>query len=325
MPTTQHSAPAPGRPRCRWTAVWCLVLVISATLAGTGCQRAGPEPSDRATVAPQDLGQPQRIVSLAPAITEIVFALGLGPRVVGVTRFCTYPPEARLKPRVGGFLDLNLEAVVASRPDLVILTSVPDHDTLARQLERLGLGTLQVDLDEVSGILEAITTIARTCDCADRGRQLRATIEARLEQVAATVKGTRRPGALVVVGRTVGTGAITSVWAAGPGSFYHDLLVLAGGRNLVEITTVDYPELSREALLVLDPEIILDVIADLETRRRSVEQALQDWSSLPELQAVRTSRVKVLSQDFSGIPGPRIADTAELMAQALHPELEWHR
>jgi len=259
----------------------------------------------------------RRVVSLSPALTEILFALDLGERVVGVTRYCDYPPEAAAKPRVGGYLDPSYEAIVALRPDLVLLQV--EHGEVRPRLEALGLETLEVDLRRVAAVPDAVQAVARRCGVAARGAAVAGDIRARLEAVAEQARGLPRPRVLVVVERDLGTGTVTRLWAAGPGSFYHDVLELAGGENVVSGGRVPYPEVSREGLIHLDPEVIVDVVPEPELRGATAAAARADWDALRELRAVRTGRVVPLDQEFMVIPGPRIADLVEAVADTLHP------
>jgi iron complex transport system substrate-binding protein len=266
--------------------------------------------------APPALADPQRLVSLAPSVTELVFALGLGERVVGVTRYCDHPPEAATRSQVGGYLDPNYEAIVALRPDLVLL--IQDQADTERRLGQLGLATLRVDHHDVAGILASIERVAAACDVVERGVELSRALEARLAAVAATVPPGPPPRVLVVVGRAAGGGSVTSVWAAGPGAFYEDVLRLAGAANACATGGVPYPELSREGIGSLDPEVIVDVQPRLAEQGLDAAAAVADWQGLVEVRAVREGRVVVLGDDFMEIPGPRVVDAVEAVAAAVH-------
>jgi len=290
------------------------VIILFGALAATGCGGA----SDRTPVAP---GHPQRIVSLAPSLTETLFALGVGDRVVGVTRFCAYPPAARELPKIGGHLDPNFEAIVSLEPDLVVV--IPSSHENRRRLESLGIAVLEVDQHDVDAVLESVATVADACGVGERGAALRSTIEDRLADVASTVAGSPRVRTLVVVGHQIGGGAVRSVWAAGPDTFYDGVLRIAGGVNVIDGSVARYPELSREGLTALDPEVVLDVIAGVEDRNLDLDEVLSGWRRLSELRAVREHRVSVLEGDHMVVPGPRLPEMVEAVARALHPELGW--
>ena len=293
-------------------------LFIGVILA-VGCSPGEDElqvHEDAATVPP-----PQRIVSLAPSLTETLFALGLGERVVGVTRYCAHPPEALELPKIGGYLDPSYESLLSLRPDLVVL--IPSSDETERRLESLGVRVLRVDQHDVDGVLDSITVLAEACGVPEQGAVLLASVEERLQKVAAQIAGAPRPRAVVVVGHDVGGGVVRSVWAAGPDTFYDDVLRIAGGVNGVEGGLARYPELSREGLASIDPDVVLDVIAGLEERGLRVPEIRDSWLKLVELRAVREGRVEILDGDVMVVPGPRLPEMVENIARALHPKLEW--
>jgi iron complex transport system substrate-binding protein len=296
--------------RARHIAVPALALAI-----GSGCgadERA--RSSGPAIVAP---APPQRIVSLAPSLTETLFALGVGERVVGVTRYCAYPPEVRDLPRVGGHIDPGYEAIVALEPDLVVL--IPSSEASERRLRSLGIPALCVDQHDLDGVLHSISILAEACGVPGQGAELRREIERRLAETARSAAGRERPRAVVVVGHEIGGGAVRSVWAAGPETFYDGVLELAGGVNAVASGMVRYPELSREGLAALDPDVVIDVIAGVEERGTEIERIRAGWRALDELRAVREGRVRVLEGDLMVVPGPRLPEMVAAVAEALHP------
>jgi len=290
------------------------VIVLVGAMLVAGC---ADRPVSESIVAES----PQRIVSLAPSLTETLFALGLGDRVVGVTRFCAHPPEARELPQVGGYLDPNYEALVALEPDLVVL--IPSSAETGRRLESLGIRALRVDQHDVAGVLQSITVLAAACGVPGRGAELRTSIEKRLASVAERVAGIPRQRTVVVVGHDVGGGVVRRVWAAGPDTFYDDVLAVAGGVNAVAGGISRYPELSREGLAALDPDVVLDVIAGVEERDIDLDEIRAGWQKLVELRVVREARVSILEGDVMVVPGPRLPEMVERIARALHPEIEW--
>ena len=293
-----------------------ILATAAVMLAASACRPGPTEPGSTEPAA--SAAPPARIVSLAPSVTEVLFALGLGDRVVGVTSFCRYPPEAAGLPRVGGYLDLNLEAVLGLDPDLVVL--MQDHDAARARLEGLGMATLQVDQGELDGILRSIEEIAERCGVAERGGELVAEIRGRLDAVEQRVAGLPRPRTLAVVGREAGSGSLATVWVAGTETFYDDVITLAGGVNAAQASPVTYPEVSREGLLHIDPDVILDLLADLDDRGVAAAAAAADWRQMATLRAVRGGRVHLLEHELTVVPGPRVADLVEEVAQALHPE-----
>jgi iron complex transport system substrate-binding protein len=294
-------------------------ILLAGVILFWGCGGA----VDVVTPGADDAAVPRRIVSLAPSLTETLFALGLGDRVVGVTRYCAYPPDVLAVPKIGGHLDPNFEAIVSLEPDLVVV--IPSSHENRLRLESLGLRVLEVDQHDVESVLQSVSEVAEACGVPERGTALRVELEKRLAKVVSVVAGAPRPRAVVVVGHQIGEGAVRSVWAAGRDTFYDGVLQIAGGVNAVNGGLARYPELSREGLSALDPDVVLDVIAGVEDRNLDLEAIRQGWMRLTELQAVRDNRVNVLEGDQMVVPGPRLPAMVEAMARALHPELEWER
>ena len=292
------------------------VLLAGAILL-VGCGGA----VDEAGTGVADDAAPQRIVSLAPSLTETLFALGLGDRMVGVTRYCAFPPEALGLSKVGGHLDPNFEAIVSLEPDLVVV--IPSSSENGQRLESLGIRVLEVDQHDVAAVLESVEVVAVACGVPARGRALREELDERLAWIQVKVAGAPRPSTVVVVGHQVGEGAVRSVWAAGKDTFYDGVVQIAGGVNVVNGGLARYPEFSREGLSALDPDVVLDVIAGIEDRKLDLDAVRDGWMRLTELRAVREDRVKVLEGDQMVVPGPRLPDMVEAIARALHPELEW--
>ncbi len=286
-----------------------LMILAVAVAAPSACGGRG---------APVTVAAPQRIVSMAPSLTETLLALDLGDRVVGVTRYC---PKIDGAVEVGGYFDPSYEAILALDPDLVIV--MQSHEELYRRLGDLGLDALRVDQHDVEGILVSVEAIAERCGVEERGRELVDGLRAALDDVAAAVRGLDRPRVLVVVGREPGGGRVGTLWAAAADTFYDDVIGLAGGVNAVSNTVIRYPELSREGLIAIDADVILDVVADGGVRGLSLDSVAADWLELGELRAVRDHRVHVLMDDFVVIPGPRIVDTVRTFAERLHPEGKW--
>jgi len=266
-------------------------------------------------------GSYSRIVSLSPSTTETLFELGLGDRVVGVTRFCRYPPEAQQKTEVGGYLDPNYEAIAALEPDLVIL--LPEYEKVIGYLEELGLEYLVVHNRTVGEIIGTVDLIGAACGAEKQARGLAARIQARIDQIAQATAHLARRAVIVSIGRSMGAGTLKEVYLAGKNTFYDELVTLAGGKNVYEGSEVSYPLVSAEGLLHLNPEIILELVPDLAERGLRREMVLRDWQSVGQIDAVRNGRVCVLSGDYVSIPGPRIILLLEDMARAIHPEVDW--
>ena len=263
----------------------------------------------------------RRIVSMAPNITEVLFSLGLGDRVVGVTSFCDYPPEALTLPKVGGYYNPHYEAIVQLRPDLIIL--LESQGEQKAYLEALGFSILMVDNQTVSAILESIVSIGTACGRVEKARERVAELQQSIDRIKHKTKNLPRPRVMVSVGRTLGTGSLEEVYVAGSAGFYDELLSLAGGDNVYTGKGAKFPLLTAEGILSLNPDIIIDMVPEMESRGLLESDILREWDIVSQINAVKHKRVYLLSQDFVVIPGPRFILIVQAMAKVIHPEVDW--
>jgi iron complex transport system substrate-binding protein len=253
---------------------------------------------------------PLRVVSLAPSLTEIVFALGRGDWLVGVTDFCDYPPEARSKPKIGGSMTPDLERVVRLRPDLVLATAEGNPRDTVAQLTRLRIPVFAVKPDGYAGVLASMEAVGRAVQAEAAATTLVRDIQRRMAAVASAVAGQPHPRVLYLVWTD-------PLIAAGPLTYIHDLIEMAGGANVVRERSVPYPRLGWEAVVRAAPEVILVASHGQGSDHRPVGQAWKEWQSVP---AVRTGRVLAVPGDTIHRPGPRVVEGVERLARAIHPE-----
>jgi ABC-type Fe3+-hydroxamate transport system substrate-binding protein len=267
-----------------------------------------------ASVYAQTPRPPNRIVSTSPSITETLFALGLGPRVVGVSSYCRYPAEVEKLPRVGSFLKPDAEAIARLRPDLVIVHAGPH--TVSQQLATLGIRVTTVDRGTLAGVYSSIRAIAAAAGVADRGEALVGTIQHRLEAVLAAARSRPQRRVLLVVGRQPGT--LSDLIAVGPGSFLHDLIAAAGGVNVLgDPTLPEYPHISMETVIRLAPDVIVDAgdMGDsVEEHRRRQPATERLWREQVNVKAARTGDVHAVTTDAFVVPGPRVVEAVESLA-----------
>jgi iron complex transport system substrate-binding protein len=261
-----------------------------------------------------------RIICLSPGLTETAFALGLGDRVVGVTRYCLYPLEAQERPDIGGFLDPNYEAIVALRPDVVLVT--PYQQELARDLQRLGVTICTVTQDSLKDILESYAQIGALCDCQEEATALADTLKSCLAHVAASPTNDKHPRVLMTTGRDVRSGTLNEVYAVGRGTFLDEIITLLGGENIAPGNLLEYPSLSAEGILRLDPDILIELVADQEYDQELEATALAAWNTLPNFRVAQEKRIHVLFGNYLTIPGPRVVLTLEALARCLRTELD---
>jgi len=262
-------------------------------------------------------GVPARIVSTSPSITETLFALGLGDRVVGVSAFCRFPPEVLRLPKVGTFLKPDAELIAGLRPDLVVVHELSTG--IDRRLASLRIQFAVVDRGTLASVFSSIRQIATAAGAAARADALVADIERRLDGVRRAGSSALHPRVLFIIGRNPGT--LTDLVAVGPGSYINDLIEIAGGRNVLAIKgQPEYPRISMETVLRLDPDVIVDTVDMGETEaERRLRQPINErlWSGYNTLTAVKTRRVHAATTDALVVPGPRVVDAADWVAALL--------
>lgn len=288
-----------SRFHCRALTLACLCLALNVNLSA------------------QVARLPARIVSTSPSITETLFALDLGDRVVGVSTYCRYPERALSLPKVGTFLKPEPETIARLKPDLVFVHAGPNK--VATHLASLDIRTAVVDRGTLPSVFSTIRQISDASGVPDRGDALVRDLQAALDRVKASVAGRPTRKVLVIVGRRTGT--LTELTAVGPGSYLHDILTIAGGANVMASAKLEYPRISMETVISLAPDVIIDVgeMGESRTdseRRRQVTESL--WARQRLVKAVRDRAVYAVHDDTFVVPGPRIVVAARAMAQWLH-------
>jgi iron complex transport system substrate-binding protein len=265
--------------------------------------------------------QPKRIISTAPSLTEILFALGLGDRVVGVTTYCHYPPaETARLPKIGTYLQPNLELVLSLKPDLVIIQKTAVHSK--NQFGNLKLNILEVRHNNIAEIKETIRILGDVTGVPRRAAELNASIDRRLTAVQQRVSQRAPVTMTFIVART--PGALEGLIAAGRDSYLDEIIRIAGGRNIFSDSVTSYPKISSEEILSRNPQVILDMgdMADTSnTTPQHVKEVVALWGRYPELRAVKEKRVYAIASDIFFVPGPRVVEAAEAFAKMLHPDL----
>jgi iron complex transport system substrate-binding protein len=268
----------------------------------------------------QDHDSYRLIVSLAPSITEILFALGLEDSVVGVTRYCDFPPVARTKTNVGGYYDPNYESIVTLYADLVIM--LEEHEEPRQYLSELGLNTLVVNHKSISGILNSITVIGKTCGVDKKAEAIVRDLQLRMEWIRQKTEGLPRPRVMISVEKNMGSGNLKDVCISGREEFYNEMITLAGGVNAYA-GDVAFPAVSREGIVQMNPEVIIDIIPDIDEKDWGNATISKEWDDLSQVDAVSKDRVYVFGEDYVVIPGPRFILILEKMARLIHPEVDW--
>jgi len=251
----------------------------------------------------------ERVISLAPNLTEILYALGLEDRLVGVTNQCDYPPEARQKRIVGDVLNPSLEEIIQLKPDVVLGTTAGNRRETADALEGLGIPLYGIDPHSVEDVLASVRSIAELLGAPERGAELEARLRARLTALHQRLNTVSRPRVLFAIW-------LDPLITVGGDTFLNDLLRRAGARSVTADIASDWPRLSLEVALELDPDyLVLPSTHSLKTRLADLSQR-RPWDGL---RAVEEGRV-VWMDDAILRPGPRIVEVIETLARQLHPE-----
>jgi len=253
---------------------------------------------------------PKRLIALAPNLTEILYALGLGDRVVGVTNHCNYPPEASLKPKVGSYIHLNVEQIISLSPDLVIGTMDGNERYILDLLEQAHIKVFFVNPRDVRQAIETISTVGLVCGLPEKAQQLSDGLTRRVNRVVDATSPGKRPLVFLQI-------HIQPIMTVNRNTVHHDLIRLAGGDNMTAGEPVTYPRISLEEVIRRKPEVILISSMEREGRFEKARQGWLQWTSIP---AVQKGRVHLIDSDLIDRPSPRVVDGLEIMARLLHPE-----
>jgi iron complex transport system substrate-binding protein len=254
--------------------------------------------------------RPSRVISLVPAVTEILFAIGAGPQVVAVSSYDQEPPAVTSLPRVGALLDPNLERILSLRPDLVVVYG--SQQDLKAQLDRAQIPMFSYVHAGLPDVTETIRALGARTGHTDGAERVALDIERRLASIRQRVAGAPRPRTLLVFGREPGT--LRNLYASGGIGFLHDMLEAAGGANVYADEKHQSVQASSEMLLAARPEVIL------ELRVADEPVDVTPWQAVPSIPAVRVHRIITLVGTDLVTPGPRVAAATERLARALHPD-----
>jgi iron complex transport system substrate-binding protein len=250
-----------------------------------------------------------RVISLAPSVTETVFALGAGNEVVGVSTYCDYPPEVTKITRVGSFLTPNIEEIIALKPDVIIGVPTPGNEEPVKTLQSLGFKIVIVPADTVEQTRTSITMIAHALSRDDDGRRLVERFDTRMTAVRQRLQGAPLRRVLMVVGQK-------PLVAVGSGTFQDELIRMARGINVAGATGLTWPHLNLETVIAWAPQVIIDTSMGTEENA----QVLEFWKQFPSLPAVREQRLYTYASYQLLRPGPRIPEALDMIARAVHPE-----
>ncbi|MDD4238413.1 MAG: cobalamin-binding protein [Desulfotomaculaceae bacterium] len=308
--------------RLTFKTTCCVLMALAVAVLLQGCGKAQTVSSGSGfpMTITDDLGRqvtinkaPQRIVSLVPATTETLFALGLGDKLVGVTEYCNYPAEALAKPNIGGFSTPNSELIVAAQPDLVLASNM--QKDYIPQLEKAGLNVVATNPVNLAQVVETIKLIGRITDAAAEADNLASDMQQRINMVDAKVRDLpddKKP----VVFFEIWPDPLTT---GGAKSFINSLIVTAGGKNIAFDVEQDWVTFSSEMVLARNPQVIIFCYHNASPLTAEQIKARMGWE---QIDAIKNNRVNFLpDQDIVTRTGPRVVESLELVAKSIHPEL----
>jgi iron complex transport system substrate-binding protein len=265
---------------------------------------------------PADTATRQRLISLSPSVTEILYGVGAFSSLVAVSEYCDYPEEARQLPRVGGFTSASLESILALSPDLIILLEA-QSPFFKDKLDEMGLRTLVVKNKTVADTVEAIRLIGRGTGHHAEGDRLADEVRRRIDQRIEETKNLPRLRVLCSVDHVPGT--LKDVYTASEGSFLDELIMASGGQNIAPPGDRGYSKIQQEAIVDSNPQVIIDIVHKPSVERLGDPRSV--WQALPEIEAVRTGRISIVSDPFVTHPSQRILETLDVFSRIIHPEV----
>jgi len=261
-------------------------------------------------------GPARRIVSLVPNVTEMLFAVGAGAQVVGVSSYDDFPPETKALPRVGALLDPDTERILSLRPDLVVVYG--SQSELEGQFTRAGIRVYPYRHGGIDSIQQAIGDLARLTGHPVDGDRVIRDVRSQLDAVGRRVRGERRPRTMLVIGRDAG--ALRGVYASGGIGFLHELLDIAGGDDVFGDIKQEAVQPSNETMIVRAPEVIIELHPGEQPPADALQKERVAWNLLASVPAIRTGRVHLLYGGYLLSAGPRIGRAAQTLARVLHPD-----
>jgi iron complex transport system substrate-binding protein len=285
---------------------WVLTVLIVAGLPGAGFAKTVTDQLGRSVTLPDS---PRRIVSLAPSITEILYALHLESRLVGATQFSDYPQAAVKLPKVGSYVRLDIERIVSLAPDLCIAVKDGNPLHIIQKLETLGVAVYAVDPRNLTAVRDTVVELGKLLDAGPQAEAVAAAMDRRIKAVQGKLAHvTQRPEVFFQIG-------ISPIVSAGTPTFINELITLAGGRNLAR-GPIPYPRFSTEQVIAMGPEVI--IITSM-ARKAVFEQVKDRWRQWPDLPAVKNNRIHLVNSDIFDRASPRLVEGVALLARLIHP------
>ncbi len=265
----------------------------------------------------KEVSSPQRIVSLSPGITEILFAIGAGNRIVGVTDFCNFPEKAKSLSKVGGLLNPSYETLITLKPDLII--HQPNKHKIKNFTDKLGIRNLPISMLSLDEIFNSIKEIGIAVHRENPADELIQSMQDKIGFHRKRLAGVSQKSVLLILG--ISNDTMRELYGVGPNTYLGEMLALAGGKNILAETQAQYPKVSKEFIIHESPEVIIEAgPKDILSREASKKRRL-GWQKFSTIRAVKNQNIHFIGSDYILIPGPRLVNIIELFIKALHPEI----
>ena len=307
-----------GRARAFAFGALLVALAVLNACGGISGHFGPPRPESNPHLGSQSpSSKPARIISLTPSTTEILYGVGAFDRVVAVSDYCTYPPEVKNLPRVGGWNNPNMEQIAGLRPDLVVFSDA-QAQFVKDKVEAAGIKTLAVPSQTLEDAYTSIEMVGRATGDEEAAAKLLQQTRASVETVRLAAERLPRRKVLCVVDRVPGT--LRDLYTAGEGSFIAQLIRVAGGEPVAPPGAERWGKIQKEAVVALDPDVVLDLMMHKAEGGGFDEDTLAVWRELPTLRAVREARVYPVRDETVLHPSQLVADSARKFAELIHPE-----
>ena len=288
------------------------IVILTLFIASFACVSFAREVKDEIGRKLAISNNPRRIVSLAPGLTETLYALNLGDKIAGVTSFCNWPAEAKQKPQIGGFINPSIEKIISLQPDLIIATADGNRKDTVQQLERVGLVVYVTNPSDIKGIFTSILHIGEITSAEKNARELVGRFQKRLNNVTKQTQGKIKPRIFFQIG-------LDPVITSGKGTLINETIELAGGINIAGHDTARYPRYSAEGIMAGFPDIILFAPMANDREFAAVKNF---WQKFQEIPAVKNNQIYPVETDLISRASPRIIDAIEQMTLIFHPEFK---
>lgn len=287
---------------------WLIIILLILSARNGYAAKTVTDPVGRTVTIPDN---PVRIVSLAPNVTETIYELDQQHRLVGATQFSNFPKDATRLPRVGSYVRLDLERIMALKPDLCIAIKNGNPIAIINRLEELGIPVFAIDPRTISSVMESVKAIGTILNAGKEADAVLSKMQGRLDHIKQKISGIRtRPRVFMQI-------STSPLFSVGPNTLADEMIALGGGQNVVR-GTVSYPMFSKEQVLDLAPEVFIITTMDPD---KPVKEFVAEWEEWPEMPAVRNHRIYPINSDLTSRPTPRMILGLECIAAAIHPEL----